>query len=264
MLFCALNAVKGMVINMKIRNMLISAILLCAVIIGASVSEAFAYGMDGVNTKNGKIDVNVNGEYLSFDTDPIMRNERVLVPMRAIFEKLGASVEWDDTAKKAIAVKDGDEVTIAIGENKITKNGSEIWIDVPAEIVNNRTLVPIRAVSEAFGAWVGWFGHGEDVVTISTFAVTGDDAINAVIKIKGSNPYSIEICGIYKAKYTMGKIKKGTTIYNVVLNYNWFYVSGIGDVYDAVGKGYANDIDYDLEKPWGVSVTDGTAAQLAG
>ncbi len=103
------------------------------------------------------IDVNINGERIWMDDClPYIKNNRTMVPMRAIFEALGAEVSWDDATKTAIGVKDGIEVKITIGENVLYKNGEAIELDAPAEITNDRTMVPVRAISEAFGCTVEW------------------------------------------------------------------------------------------------------------
>ncbi len=103
------------------------------------------------------IDVNLNGERIWMDDGlPYIKNDRTLVHMRAIFEALGAEVSWDDTTKTAIGVKDGIEVKITIGENVLYKNGEAIELDCAAEITNDRTMVPVRAISEAFGCTVEW------------------------------------------------------------------------------------------------------------
>ncbi|MBQ3110727.1 MAG: leucine-rich repeat protein [Clostridia bacterium] len=103
-----------------------------------------------------KITVNVNGETLITDVNPYIKNDRTLVPMRAIFEALGAEVSWDNDTRTAIGKKGNVEVKITIGENVLYKNGEAIELDAPAEITNDRTMVPVRAISEAFGCTVNW------------------------------------------------------------------------------------------------------------
>lgn len=95
-------------------------------------------------------------DLVTFDVSPTMENDRVLVPMRAIFEVLGATVEWDNDNQTVTAKKDDTEIILKIGSDVIYKNGKGIALDVPVKIVNNRTLVPIRAVSEGLGARVEW------------------------------------------------------------------------------------------------------------
>ena len=102
------------------------------------------------------IDIKIDGKTMEFDTIAYIKNDRTLVPMRAIFEALGAEVSWDDATKTAIGVKDGIEVKITIGENVLYKNGEVIELDCAAEITNDRTMVPVRAIGEAFGCTVNW------------------------------------------------------------------------------------------------------------
>ena len=88
---------------------------------------------------------------------PITEKDRTLVPMRAIFEALGAEVEWENETQTATATKDGITVSVTIDSNRMLKNGEEIELDVPARLVeDSRTLVPLRAISEAFGCQVEW------------------------------------------------------------------------------------------------------------
>lgn len=102
------------------------------------------------------IHVNFNNTYLDFDQPPIIQDGRTLVPLRAIFEAMDASVNWDAATQTVTAVRGRDNVSLTIGSNIMYKNGNAVTLDVPAQIVNSRTLVPARAVAEAFGASVGW------------------------------------------------------------------------------------------------------------
>lgn len=102
------------------------------------------------------ITVYVNGEQLLFDVNPITENDRTLVPMRFIFEALGAAVDWDNDTNTATAVKDDITIQITIDDTAMIKNETKVALDVPARLVEDRTLVPIRAVSEGLGAKVDW------------------------------------------------------------------------------------------------------------
>ena len=103
-----------------------------------------------------EISVIVNGMSVVFDQPPIIENGRTLVPLRAIFESLGAEVEWDQPTQTVTAVRGDTTIALTIGSRILTKNGEEVMLDVPAQIVNSRTLVPVRAIAESFGAEVGW------------------------------------------------------------------------------------------------------------
>lgn len=110
------------------------------------------------------ITVFVDGNQIQFDVQPITENYRTLVPMRFIFEALGATVSWDDSTNTATAVKGDTTVTVTVDSNKMLKNGTEIVLDVPARMVNDRTLVPVRAVSESFDAVVEWKEESQQVI----------------------------------------------------------------------------------------------------
>lgn len=112
----------------------------------------------------GQISVIINGVKISFDQPPAIIDGRTMVPLRAIFEALGAEVVWDDAAKMVTAKREKRVVMLEIGKRFITMDGVSKELDVPAQIVNNRTLVPIRAVSEAYDCEVGWDGGTRTVV----------------------------------------------------------------------------------------------------
>ena len=81
-----------------------------------------------------------------------------MVPMRKIFEELGAEVEWNDSTQTAKGEKSGTVCTFSIGDNMLYKNDEAIELIAPAILENNRTLVHVRAIAEAFGADVEWNG----------------------------------------------------------------------------------------------------------
>ena len=105
---------------------------------------------------SSEIMVKLNGEFLFFDQPPVIVDDRTLVPFRTIFESLGATVEWVSSERKVLAKRGDTEISLIIDSNILNKNGAETKIDAPAKIVNDRTMVPARAVSEALGAMVDW------------------------------------------------------------------------------------------------------------
>ena len=100
--------------------------------------------------------VRVNGHELSFDVPPEVINNRTMVPMRAIFERLGAVVNWNSSTQTVYAYRGNTNLSLTIGENYITANGRKIELDVPAILKDGRTLVPLRAVSECLNCVVDW------------------------------------------------------------------------------------------------------------
>lgn len=101
-----------------------------------------------------QIPVYLNGERLWFDVPPVLRDNRTLVPLRKIFETLGAEVEFESGV--VTAQKDGTTIVLKINERNATINGKVTTLDVPARIVDDRTMVPLRFVGEAMGAKVEW------------------------------------------------------------------------------------------------------------
>ncbi|WP_137792032.1 copper amine oxidase N-terminal domain-containing protein [Bacillus sp. E(2018)] len=97
--------------------------------------------------------VYVNGKKLSPDVPPANVNGRVLVPLRSIFEALGASVNWDSKTNTITAYKKdiGIKLTHKIGQKYMIVNGEKVAIDVSSQVVKGRTMVPVRAISNAFG-----------------------------------------------------------------------------------------------------------------
>jgi len=98
----------------------------------------------------------VNGKKLSFDVNPVVENGRTLVPVRAIFEALGAKVTYVEKTKTITATKGKTVVKLTVGQKKAYKNNAAINLDVPAKAIKGRTMVPLRFAGEAFGAKVAW------------------------------------------------------------------------------------------------------------
>ena len=107
----------------------------------------------------------LDGTTLSFDVNPTIENGRTLVPLRAIFEAMGANVSWDQNTQTATAVKGSTNVVLKIGSLEPTINGQINRLDVPAKIVDGRTIAPLRFIGEAFGGTVGW-DQGSQTITI--------------------------------------------------------------------------------------------------
>ena len=111
-----------------------------------------------------EISVKINGETLIFDVPPQIVDGRTMVPMRTIFEALGASIEWYGETKTIIAKKADKTIKTTIGEKEISINEKITEMDVAPVIINSRTLVPARFVAEALGAEVAWDGDTKTVL----------------------------------------------------------------------------------------------------
>ena len=111
--------------------------------------------------------VTLNGNQLSFDVSPTIENGRTLVPLRTIFEALGANIDWDDATNTVTANKADINVRLQIGAQTAYKNGGPVNLDVPAKIISDRTMVPLRFVSEALGADVNWDANTQTIAIVS-------------------------------------------------------------------------------------------------
>jgi len=104
------------------------------------------------------ITVTVDGTLLGFDVPPVIVDGRVLVPLRVIFEAMGAPVGWDAATRTITAVRGDTTIRLEIGRRTADISGEPVALDVPAQIRDGRTLVPLRFVAEALGAAVAWDG----------------------------------------------------------------------------------------------------------
>ena len=102
------------------------------------------------------IRLRVGGEEIKTDVAPVLINGRTLVPVREIFESLDANVIWDESSQTVTAKKEDTEISLKINSNEMTVNGKIKTLEVPAQLISGRTMVPVRAVSEAFGNEVIW------------------------------------------------------------------------------------------------------------
>ena len=106
--------------------------------------------------ETSNISVYIDNKRVSFQANPYMENDRVMVPMRKIFEELGAAVTWDDDAQSVSAVKGQTTAILAIGLNIMYINGEPTTLDNPPVLIYDTTYVPLRAVSESLGCIVEW------------------------------------------------------------------------------------------------------------
>lgn len=128
------------------------------------------------------VTVYVDQQQLQFDQQPYVDHEakRTLVPFRQIFEALGAVVWYDDATNSAMGQKDGLTIQLPIDQAKALVNGKEVSLDVASKVVNGRTMVPLRFVSENLGCTVTPEGDLNNLtVYITSLAPTAADGLTA-------------------------------------------------------------------------------------
>lgn len=117
------------------------------------------------SASNKDLNLIINNEKI--DVDIISQNGRTLLPMRKVFEMLGARVDWNQSKKEVTGTKGDIEVKLVIGSNIAKINGEEFILDVPAQIIGSLTYVPVRFVGEALNNKVDW-DHNTRTVLIDS------------------------------------------------------------------------------------------------
>ncbi|CCO08789.1 stalk domain-containing protein [Desulforamulus hydrothermalis] len=100
--------------------------------------------------------VTVDGLPINSDCKPVLHNNRSLVPLRALAEAINVQLSWDKQTQTIRAADANNTITLQIGNRTAVRNGIPLSMDVPPQIVNGRTLVPLRFFSEAFSCRVAW------------------------------------------------------------------------------------------------------------
>jgi hypothetical protein len=129
--------------------------LLAVCVFFSGMTEAFAAS---------DIKVVINGQSQTYDQPPVVKKGRTLVPLRGIFEALGAEVKWDGDTQTVTAIKGQTEIRLQIGWAMAYKNDKAVMLDVPAQLINGRTMVPVRFIAESLGAEVKWNADTQTVV----------------------------------------------------------------------------------------------------
>ena len=148
------------------------AAVTAAAMLGAGSSALAAEGTSGIS-------VQLDGQTLAFtDAAPEARDGRTFLPVRAVFEAMGAQVSYDAASGAVTAVRDGTTVTMTLGstEASLTQDGvtTPVVMDVAPYAHDNRTYVPVRFAAQAFGCIVGWDADDQTVILIDTEKLLSD------------------------------------------------------------------------------------------
>ncbi len=228
---------------MKFAKTLLAALLILALAPTAQAADLYESG----------VTVTLDGSAIDYSGahEPVIKNGRTLVPMRKTFEALGAEVKWNESDMSVTAVKEGAEIQMKIGSPEMTvKNGGErvAALDVPPELLpydsySDTTMVPLRAVSEAFGCAVDW-DEKTYLVSITTSAPTAEPTAAPKPETDGGfDPSNIQTDGRMSAyRDKLAYIKDDGTV--------WY--QGGGQV-----PGVGRAVRVALGKSGGIALTDG-------
>ncbi|HCT65352.1 MAG TPA: hypothetical protein DIC60_08860 [Lachnospiraceae bacterium] len=222
-----------------------------SVIYGNTIDMNLVY--DGANHAYSaeEVTIKVNGDKITnMDVPPVIIDSRTLVPVRAIFEKMGAEVTWNDSTQQVYIVKDNDIVDLKIDSNTGHTNGLDFKMDTSAKIINDRTMIPVRAASEALGCTVGWDdatrlitinekGYSNPVIEVPTNSSNGNSTTTTATTPKDND---IQLTGVNVPSSTSDKEIFTIKASDVIEKYNSFLLGEnriVVDVYNA-DMGIAN------------------------
>ncbi|HCC06628.1 MAG TPA: hypothetical protein DEP72_00485 [Clostridiales bacterium] len=154
---------------MKKRLILLVSVLLMVFQVNYSLAE-------------DNIKINMYGEDLYIkDQGPILYNDRTLVPIRVIFERLGLEVSWDADKRVVTGKKEGLEIYLQVDSNISKLNKKEVILDAPASIINDRVMVPLRFIAESCDKDVEWDQDNKTVrIKEKAQVTTAEEFLNAI------------------------------------------------------------------------------------
>jgi len=116
----------------------------------------------------------LDGQALTLDTPPVIISGRTLVPLRPIIEGLGGGITWVPDTRSVAVDFNGTTLLLQIGNRTAVVNAESVVMDVPATIMNGRTMLPVRFVSEHLGAEVSWHEPSRTVtINVNSAATSG-------------------------------------------------------------------------------------------
>ncbi len=256
---CA-KAQKGRKYMKNLKTKIAAGILAATTAFG-SAAPALAADIsslyDKMFTDDTSIDIVYNGEILTYtDVEPQIINDRTMIPFRAVLETMGATVNYDDATRAVTATRGDTTINFSLDSNviDIDENGtkSQIEMDVPMTVVNDRTLVPVRFISNSLGMNVGWDADLRTVVIVDTEKYVDEimalPAMGKLMNVKNQIPavqngaFTIEI-GFGMASENAGSASDLSVDVRMDTAYDLVYTNGVMG-----GKAAVNlDID-DLNK----------------
>lgn len=138
----------------QIRKSKVYLMALALIMVFASIS----------NANSRPVGLYMEDQKLNSPVPPVLEDGRTLVPMRYIFEQVGAEVDWNQKTQTATAYKDGTKIDLPIGKSFAYLDGKKVNLDVGPKVVRGSTLVPIRFIGETLGFKTGWDNNTKSVL----------------------------------------------------------------------------------------------------
>ncbi|GEM_PF-234900 len=182
---------------MKKSRILISTLLIISIVFANVSVLGFRDVSDvvvGMQIGNPMMTVNENNVEIDTGrgTAPMVINNRTLVPIRAIIEAFGGTVEWNDSTNQVTLELEGNTIKLVIDSNTGYINGTPYSLDVAPTTINDRTMLPIRFVAEGFNLGVAW-DEGRQLVSVvrEYFDQSEYDYLMANVPYYSGSPYAV-------------------------------------------------------------------------
>ncbi len=182
------------------------------------------------------ISLYVDGEKLAPDVPPVLSNDRTLVPARCIFEKLKAKVTWVESTQQVVVTSGTSTITLKINDYTAYVNNSAVKLDAPPVIMNNRTMIPVRFISENLGYTVNWDDASKSVYITSP----GDNGTKPEVKstcitsVTAVSQGKSRVVTVKADNFVKPKISTAASPQRYILDFGGAYIAG-GDSRIAVG-----------------------------
>lgn len=153
------------------RKTIISVLFSLIFLFSFCVTNTFASD----SPQNNAIKVLLNGQYLQFKEPPVEKDGSTLVPMREIFEALGATLSWDASTSTATGTKGNSKIILQLDNTTAFINDSPVTLSVPGTLVNDKTMVPTRFIAESMNCIVSWDEGTRTVIIMPNTAIEFED-----------------------------------------------------------------------------------------
>ena len=155
----------------------------------------------------------VNGECTQFsDQQPVILNDRTLLPINPVATKMGKKVEWNEKTSVVTVFDNNTVLKLVPGNDEMIKNGERVILDTPPVIINDRTCLPLRAIAEAFGAQVFWEDTSKEahIVTADIFEKVEEKVIGDEFRTEETDIADCGNCYSLNGKYFFSPVTINT------------------------------------------------------
>lgn len=227
------------------RNLRLMIVTLFVIIMGSSI--AFAEGKTitkediaaGISfCKQYPVTLEIDGKIITSDVPPLILQGRTMIPARAVFESMGATVLWDNDARLVEVILGTSNVKLSIDNNIAFVNGAQKTMEIPAMIIEDRTLIPVRFVAESLACSVEWDDPSR-TVKIKPSPSIYSTTITAITMEELSDKYRIVVEGAgimdrYKTFAYVNPERFGIDIKNTRLEIDKGSISTRNEIYSSI------------------------------